>query len=139
MPAPTDVVAAYLAAHNAHDLPALARLYAPFGAHHEMATGSRREGGAAITSGLDYLLGAFPDAHWDHEPPLSDGARAAAPYVLTGTLTAPFGPYLPAGQTLSIAGVLVLDMSDAGILLSRDYWDLATFRRQLAPAAEVAA
>jgi len=125
---------AYLAAHNDHDAERLVELYWPQGSHHEMATGSVREGGAAIGSGLARLLAAFPDAHWAGEGALVDGPRAAIPYVLTGTLRQPLGPFPPRGQPLNLPGLLLLDFDDTGIARSRDYWDAQTFERQMRPA-----
>jgi steroid delta-isomerase-like uncharacterized protein len=118
-------------AHNAHDAEAAGALYAPDGRHVEIATGGERRGPEAIAEGLRGLLEAFPDARWEQRVLIADGDRAAVGYVLTGTLQARFGPFEPAGQALELAGVHVLATAGGAIAWCEDYWDAATFGRQM--------
>jgi predicted ester cyclase len=135
MPASTlsieAIATAYLAAHNAHDARTVGDLYAPQGRHREMATRAERTGGDAIADGLDSFLRAFPDAAWDYEPPVIDGGRIAVAYSLTGTLRGALGPFRPAGQSLVLAGLVLIEVAPDGIRSTRDYWDAATFGRQM--------
>jgi ketosteroid isomerase-like protein len=41
------------------------------------------------------------------------------------------GPVAPRGQKISLRGVHVLDLRDGLITRSEDYWDAASFQRQL--------
>jgi predicted ester cyclase len=124
------------AAYNAHDAGAAAALYAAEGRHVEIATGGARSGPAAIAAGLAGLLAAFPDAHWEAAAFIASGDRVAVPYLLTGTLQTPFGPFEPAGQQLALAGVHVVRAGDGAIVACDDYWDAGTFGRQMRPPAE---
>jgi predicted ester cyclase len=126
-----DIATAYLAAHNAHDPRAVGGLYAPEGRHREMATRAERTGGDAIAEGLASFLAAFPDAAWDYDDPVIDGGRIAVAYALTGTLRGALGPFEPAGQTLDLAGLVLIEVGPDGIRRTRDYWDAATFGRQM--------
>jgi predicted ester cyclase len=123
------------AAYNAHDPEAAAALYAADGRHVEIATGGGRSGPAAIGAGLAGLLAAFPDAHWEAAAFIASGDLVAVPYLLTGTLQAPFGPFEPVGQRLALAGVHVVHARDGAIAVCDDYWDAGTFSRQLRPAS----
>lgn len=131
------VVSALYDAYNAHDTAAVAALYAPGGRHVETASGNERAGGSAIAKGLATMLKAFPDARWYELKRVCNAERAAVTYILTGTLSAPFGPFEPAGQRLELRGVHVIDVGPEGIELSEDYWDSATFGRQMKPAGGV--
>jgi steroid delta-isomerase-like uncharacterized protein len=126
-----EVATAYLAAHNAHDTGAVGALYAPEGRHREMATGAERVGGDEIAEGLASFLRAFPEAAWDYEDPVIDGGRIAVAYSLTGTLRGDLGPFQPAGQALELAGIVLIEVGAGGIQSTRDYWDAATFVRQM--------
>jgi steroid delta-isomerase-like uncharacterized protein len=121
----------YLNAHNAHDAEAVGALYAPDGAHREVATGQSKSGREAIAAGLESFLEAFPDAHWEHGVPVASGARAAVPYRLTGSLWQPLGPFAAAGQALDLEGLVLIEIGVDGITRTTDYWDAATFARQM--------
>jgi predicted ester cyclase len=128
-----ELVVAYVEAHNAHDPDAVGGLYAPDGRHREIATGGERTGHSEIAGGLVRFFAAFPDARWEVGVPLLDGDRAAVPYRLTATLTSRMGPFEPAGQRLDLAGLYLIELAPDGIASSADYWDAATFARQMRP------
>jgi steroid delta-isomerase-like uncharacterized protein len=120
------------AAYNDHDPSAVAHLYAPHATHEDVAHGRPRSGPEAIAAGLRLFFGWFPDAHWQPAFQIGDGPdRVAIPYRLTASLQAQMGPIAPRGQAISLRGVQVLEIEDGRIGRSVDYWDAATFQRQL--------
>ena len=129
-----QLVSAFYAAHNAGDVEAAAALYAPAGRHLEVATGRRGEGPVQIGAGLAGFLRAFPDARWEEQVRVVADGCAAVTYLLTGTLQEGLGPFEPAGQNLELRGVHVLEIGPAGIVSCEDYWDAATFGRQMGSA-----
>lgn len=127
-----DVVADLYDAYNAHDPSRAVVQYAEAGAHEEVPTGRVSRGRSAIRDGLERFFAAFPDAHWEPEHATDDGRRAVVGYRLTGTLQAPLGPFSAEGQRLDIRGVHVLEVNrNDRIEQSADYWDAATFTRQM--------
>ncbi|MGH2968672.1 MAG: ester cyclase [Solirubrobacteraceae bacterium] len=125
-------IEAFYRACNAHDTAAVEALYATGALQHEVAQGQTVEGAAAIRGGLERFLQAFPDARWDPEPAILQDGRAAVPYRLTGTLHGALGPFQAEGQKLDLLGVHVLELDRKGrIRRSSDYWDAATFARQM--------
>jgi steroid delta-isomerase-like uncharacterized protein len=130
----SHTAAAFLAAYNGHDADAAAALYAPDGRHVEVAQGQTREGRAAIHAGLGDFLASFPDAHWEPDAVIAADDGVAIPYVLTGSLQAPLGPFAAQGQRVEFRGVHVLRVSDGEIVESCDYWDSGTFGRQMRAA-----
>lgn len=120
------------AAYNDHDPSAVARLYAPGATHEDVAHGRPRSGPEAIAAGLRLFFGWFPDAHWQLAFQMDDGrGRVAITYLLTASLQAQMGSIAPRGQAISLRGVHVLEIKDGRIGKSADYWDAATFQRQL--------
>jgi hypothetical protein len=73
----------------------------------------------------------FPDAVWESENPYLRGDGAAVPYTLRGTLRSPLGPYEPREQTLELRGIHLLEFANGMIRRTSDYWDAATFDRQM--------
>lgn len=120
------------AAYNRHDPDAVAAVYAADAVHEEVAQGQVRSGAEAIAAGLRRFFGWFPDAHWARHLVIDDGrGRMAVSYLLTATLQERLGPFLPCGQPISLRGIHVLHLADGRIARSEDYWDAATFQRQL--------
>jgi steroid delta-isomerase-like uncharacterized protein len=126
------LVARLLAAYNRHDAGAAAVLYAEYARHVEMSSGRSQQGPEAIAGGLEYLLRAFPDAAWAVRDVIAGEGRTAVRYTLSGSLQADFGPYPARGQQLRLPGVLVVESHGDRIGHAEDYWDAATFARQLA-------
>jgi steroid delta-isomerase-like uncharacterized protein len=119
-------------AYNRHDPAAVAMLYTADATHEDIAQGRPKTGPDEIAAGLVKFFGWFPDAHWEPQSGIlgADG-REAATYLLTATLQAQMGPVAPRGQRISLRGVHVLDLRDGLIMRSEDYWDAASFQRQL--------
>jgi len=125
------VLEALYQAYNAHDAAAAGALYAADGVHEDVATQRPQKGPAAIATGLNGFLTAFPDAQWTC---LGSGEQAGtvfSRYVLTGSLQGDLGPIRADGQSLQLRGVHVLQVRDGRIERSEDYWDMATFQRQM--------
>lgn len=119
------------AAYNRHDADAAGALYADDCAHEDIAYGRPKHGRDEIAGGLGHFLAAFPDAHWETLDSFEHDDRAMARYVLTGTLQSDFGPFRASGQRIELRGVQVLELSAGRIVRSEDYWDGATFERQV--------
>jgi steroid delta-isomerase-like uncharacterized protein len=127
-----SVAARLYDAYNRHDPAAVSRLYAADATHEDIAQGRPKTGPDEIAAGLAKFFGWFPDARWQPQLEIlgADG-REAATYLLTATLQAQMGPVAPRGQRISLRGVHVLDLRDGLITRSEDYWDAASFQRQL--------
>lgn len=118
-------------AYNRHDAEAAAALYVPDGVHEDVAYGRPKSGQEAIASGLSHFLAAFPDATWKTQDRISTDDRAVARYTLIATMLGDLGPLKGDGQRIELRGVQVLELKDGKITRSEDYWDGATFERQV--------
>jgi steroid delta-isomerase-like uncharacterized protein len=128
---PARVARALYEAYNAHDAAAASLLYRADGEHREVAQGRVVQGRDAIEENLRHFASAFPDVHWEPHDTVAGDSSVAITYELTGTLRGPLGPLEPAGQALRISGCHVLQLRDGLIAVSEDYWDAATFMRQM--------
>lgn len=126
-----QILAALYDAYNRHDADGVAALYAPDGQHEDVAIGRPKHGPDAIAGGLRYFFAAFPDARWETSDRWARDGRAVARYVLTGTLQSDMGPFKAAGQRMEIRGVQVLETAAGRIERSEDFWDGASFERQM--------
>ena len=129
---PADLAAGLYAAYNRHDPAGVGALYHAEGTHRDIAQDRTIHGPAAIAEGLRRFFTWFPDAHWEPRSQIVDpGGLVAVTYLLTATLQAPMGPVPARGQRLSLHGVHVLQPDGDRIRASEDYWDAATFHRQM--------
>ena len=126
-----QIVPALLDAYNNHSPASVARYYCVDATHLDVATGRPRQGRDAIIAGLGFFLSAFPDVRWHVESTAITAQHAAVRYRLTGSLRADFGPYTAHGQPLELPGVLWLTAGEGAIAHSADYWDAASFNRQI--------
>lgn len=127
-----DLARELYAAYNSHDLDAVGALYMPNGSHTDVSQDRTQVGPADITAGLQHFFRWFPDAKWTPSLYISDPhGSVAVPYTLTATLQAPMGPILARGQSISIRGVHIVHSTAQLILSTEDYWDTATFQRQI--------
>ena len=132
-----SLIARLYQAYNAHDTAAVAALYAAEATHEDIAQGKPKRGPDEIAAGLGRFVGWFPDARWTPQHHAIGGAGVAAvSYLLTATLKGQFGPIAPRDQAISLRGVHMLQVRDGLIRRSEDYWDSATFQRQLNPVHE---
>lgn len=126
-----EIVPALLDAYNKHSPDAVTPYYCVDAIHLDVSTGRPRQGRDAIVAGLGFFLRAFPDAIWHVGSTAVTAQHAAVRYRLTGTLQADLGPYIAHGQPLELPGVLWLTASGGAIARSEDYWDAASFNRQI--------
>jgi steroid delta-isomerase-like uncharacterized protein len=122
-------------AYNAHDVDTAVALYTTGATHHEVAQNKRTTGAQQIGCGLARFLESFPDAQWQERCRIVSDDGAAIAYRLTGRLAAPLGPYRTPGQVLDLEGTFLIETAGGRITSSADYWDAATFGRQMQAAA----
>ena len=118
-------------AYNRHLPEDAAALYAVDGQHEEVAQGQTRQGREAIAEGLRRFFEAFPDARWEEREVVDGGETVVVTYVLTGTLRSGLEPISARGQRLELRGVHVLRATGGLLERTADYWDMATFLRQM--------
>src|SRR3546814_3624025 len=128
------VVLAYLDAINAGDAARAVDLVADdFVNEHTSALGSSLRGRAAYGERLPRFLEEFRGLRYEVEDLIVSGERAAVPYTMSLTWTAPDGTALPA----AIRGMSRSRAVDGRIAHRVDYWDGTDFQRQKIGRAHV--
>ena len=127
---PTEVVNALYDAYGRHDHCAILALYRDDATHVEVSQLKTKLGAAEIAAGMQKLFGWLPDIRWEVKSMIvgGDGAIAVA-YVMHAT--APQKSGATEAKTISLRGVQLVEVEDGQIRHSEDYWDAATFQRQV--------
>ncbi len=116
---------------NSKDVDRIERLFAPDAVHEDTTSGAKLSGAPAIRELFSSTWKAIPDVHTDVTRVISQDEWAAWEWTMTATQTGDF-PNLPAtGHSFSIVGVSVIQIRDGKVLSQRDYYDQASFLRQV--------
>lgn len=134
---PLAAVREYLAAWNAHDGAAVARLFAPGGTYVDPVLPGPIPG-EAVGGYVDGLVGAFPDLSFADDGLSVDGPRVTAQWRMRGTNTGLLpGAAQPTNGTVDLPGVDVITVGSAGIESVVGYFDQKTMVEQLGMQALV--
>jgi steroid delta-isomerase-like uncharacterized protein len=130
----TDVVAAYVAAWNAHDSTKAAAYLAEDVSYYDASIGTPVIGREAAKTGvIDNFLTAAPDAAWTIKgTPVSDGSHVAFEWEFSGTNTGPWSDGTAAtGKPFAFTGASMFAVKDGHIVSQSDYYDALGFYKQL--------
>ena len=125
-----DVVRKLYAAYDNHDHVAIQQLYRDDATHDEISQSKTKKGSVEIAAGMEKLFTWLPDIRWQVRTTIAgaDGTIAVA-YVMHAT--APRRDGATHSKSISLRGVQLVEVEDGQIRHSEDYWDAATFQRQL--------
>ncbi|PAY09634.1 MULTISPECIES: nuclear transport factor 2 family protein [Bradyrhizobium] len=127
---PKEVVTALYDAYGRRDHRAILALYCDDASHDEVAQLKTKQGSAEIAVGMQKLFSWLPDVRWEVKSMIvgGDGVVAVA-YVMHAT--APRKSGTTEAKVISLRGVQLVQVADGRIRHSEDYWDAATFQRQV--------
>jgi steroid delta-isomerase-like uncharacterized protein len=121
----------YIASWNAHDAEKLASFFTDDCVYENLARGKTYLGKDQLKAWAKMSFAAIPDFKVHATSLVVSGDWVACEWVMTGTQTGAL-PDLPAtGKSFSVRGATIAQLKDGRILRSADYWDAATFLRQL--------
>jgi steroid delta-isomerase-like uncharacterized protein len=99
--------------------------------YEDVALGVVNKGKEQLIAFGDGFIGGVPDLDVEVTSRFVSGDKAAAEWTMTGTHSGDL-PGMPAsGRTFSLRGVSTFDLRGDRVSRCSDYWDLATFRKQL--------
>jgi steroid delta-isomerase-like uncharacterized protein len=125
-----EVANALYDAYGRHDHRAILALYCDDATHDEVSQLKTKQGAAEIASGMQKLFSWLPDVRWEVKSMIvGGGGEVAVAYLLHAT--APQKSGTPGAKTISLRGVQLIQVADGRIRHSEDYWDAATFQRQV--------
>ena len=134
----------YLAALNAHDIPAVLEFMSDDVVYADMAVGERMEGRVATGEFLGRMAtDVSSDYRFDNEQVLVDGESFALVWTMSGTKDrGDERAGVPAtGRRFQVPGVSIGRLRGGKVVEQRDYWNMAGFLAQvgLMPVPQAAA
>jgi len=121
----------YLETWNTHDLDKMVSFFTDDCVYENLARGQTYRGKEEIKAWAKMSFDAIPDFKLDVTSLFVSGDWAACEWVMTGTQTGS-APDLPAtGKSFSVRGSTIVQLREGKIARNTDYWDMATFLRQL--------
>ena len=129
-----DVVKAYLAAWNAHDIDAAVGHFADGVVYFDSSVGAPVEGKEAARTGVvASFINAVPDLKWVMQgEPVASGDKVAFEWAFSGTNTGAGGDGTAAsGKAFSFTGASIFEIKDGKIVHQSDYYDALGFYKQL--------
>lgn len=116
---------------NSNDVDRIETLFASDAVHEDITSGVKLHSVSAIRDLFNDTWQAIPDVRTEVKSVISQGESVAWEWTMTATHTGDF-PLLPAtGRPFSIDGVSVIRIVVGKILSQRDYYDQASFLRQV--------
>lgn len=128
------LVRQYAAAWNSHDVDRLTSLFGEDGSYGEFGLGRVMLGQEEIRRHLMGTFDALPDLTITPTgEPLSSGERVLWRWLMIATHQGEFGGVLPTGKRFDLRGLSVLVTREDAIVRAADYFNVASFVRQVAP------
>ena len=133
----TKTTQEFMTAFNSHDLEKLLSLYTNDAAYEDVGLGVVYHGLQEIRKNLNDFFKSFPDVKMEFTSDFRSGDWGASEWVMTGTnkgnMPAIGGmPEIPAtNKKISLKGATILQFRNNKVSREADYWDMATFARQL--------
>ena len=121
----------YVAAWCGHRTDRVLGFFADDCVYENLARGAVYRGKEQLRAWVDATFLAIPDTVLELTSLFASGRWVGCEWVMTGTHTGDL-PGLPAtGKKFSVRGATVTEVIGGKIVRNADYWDLATFLRQL--------
>jgi len=121
----------YFESWNTHDVEKIASFFTDDCVYDNLARGQTYSGKDELKTWAKASFDAIPDFTIDITSVFVSGDLLASEWTMTGTLSGN-SPELPAtGKSFSVRGATIAQLKDGKIQRNADYWDLATFLRQV--------
>lgn len=119
--------------YTAGDADRAAMAFVPEGVLEDVATGHALRGREAIREYCRGFFAAWPDLKLEVLTQVADGAHGSQEWVMSATHSSEVLGMPASGKRFSIRGVSFYEFKDGLILHSKDYFDLGSLARQIAP------
>jgi steroid delta-isomerase-like uncharacterized protein len=116
---------------SAHDMQRLLQIFTEDAVYEDVTMGEVSRGAAAIKTFGEGFLAGFPDVTFELRSSFANGVNGGAEWVLRGTHSGSM-PGMPAtGKRVEVRGASIFEFAGDKIRRCSDYWDMATFNKQL--------
>ena len=116
---------------STHDMERVASVFTDDCIYEDVALGVVNRGKAELIAFGNGFIAGVPDLQVEVTSRFASGDKAAAEWKMSGTHTGDL-PGMPAtGKTFSLRGVSTFELRGDRVTRCSDYWDVATFQKQL--------
>jgi steroid delta-isomerase-like uncharacterized protein len=131
MPTEIGILDQWATAWSSHDADKLIRLFTDNCVYEDVPTGTVKTGKDGLREFAAFFFSVAPDFSVELSKQFQTDGWAAGEWRMAGTQKGDM-PNLPAtGKPFSIRGATILELADGKIRRCTDYWDMATFLKQL--------
>jgi steroid delta-isomerase-like uncharacterized protein len=123
----------WAASWSAHDVEGLLRLFTADAVYEDVPMGVVSRGVAELRAFGNGVFSRFPGITFELRSSFTDGEKGSAEWVMRGTRD--LRAAAPAGKQVEVRGVSVFEFAGARIRRCSDYWDMATYLKQLGMTA----
>lgn len=125
-----QIVAAHVAAENAHDIAATLRTFHRPG-YSVIPFGADFNGAEAVEQLLTGLMAGFPDFHAEILRTHHSDDAVVVEVRMTGTQTGPWAGMPPSGRKIDVPTCCIFEFEDDKLINEKVYFDNATMMRQI--------
>jgi len=125
------VLEAWAADWTSHDVDHLLSLFTDDCLYEDVTFGVVNHGKAELEAFAAGIFAAFPDFKVELETRFTAGDRAAIEWTISGTHKGDLPGMAATNKTFSIRGSTIIELRSGKIRRNSDYWDLATFLKQV--------
>ncbi len=116
---------------SSHELDHLLPLFTDDVVYEDVTLGQVNHGKDELRTFAEGFFAGFPDVTFELTSRFAAGSQGGAEWVMRGTHRGDM-PGMPAtGKQLEVRGASILEFADGKIRRCSDYWDMATFLKQL--------
>ena len=127
----THAIAEWAAAWSSHDMERLLPLFTEDVVYEDVTMDVVNRSTAELRAFGEGFFSGFPDVTFEVCSRFSNGTTGAAEWVMRGTHRGDL-PGMPAtGKRVDVRGVSIFEFAGHSIRRCSDYWDMATFLKQL--------
>jgi len=122
---------AWAADWSSHDVDHLLSLFTDDCLYEDVTFGVANRGKAELRAFADGIFAVFPDFKVELTTRFSAGDWAVMEWTISGTHKGDLPGMSATNKTFSIRGATIIELRSGKIKRNSDYWDLATFLKQV--------
>jgi steroid delta-isomerase-like uncharacterized protein len=121
----------WAAGWSAHDMERLLPLFTDDVVYEDVTMGVVNRGIAELRAFGEGFFSGFPDVTFELQSAFANGTRGGAEWVMRGTHTGDMPGMPRTGKRVKVRGASIFEFRGDRIRRCSDYWDMATFLKQL--------
>jgi steroid delta-isomerase-like uncharacterized protein len=127
----TRVIDDWAAHWSAHDVERLLRLFTEDVVYEDVTMAVVNRGAAEFRAFAEGFLSGYPDVTFELRSSFANGTSGGAEWVMRGTNTGDSPGMRATGKRVEVRGASIFEFAGDRIRRCSDYWDMATYLKQL--------